>query len=250
MIAKYNIKYFFIGLMFFISLGCATHNDYLDKINNQPLAIYLTFDDGPSIETINCAMLCKSLDVKATFFLIGKKLAEKKNDDIFNYLYKQYPFFMIGNHSYSHANEQYKIFYEYPNLVVNDILKADTVLKIKNKIVRLPGRNSWYLSEKKSKSDELALLCSSLYVKKYKVIGWDVEWEFDKKADTIIENHFSIINKINEKIGNENSFSKNNLVILIHERSLKSKKHLQELEYFITYFKRNKKVKFLTLREY
>ena len=63
--------------------------------------IWLTFDDGPDEKTTNLILeILKKLNIKATFFLIGKKIRE--NPELFQEIIKQGH--VVANHSYSHRN--------------------------------------------------------------------------------------------------------------------------------------------------
>ena len=100
---------------------------------------YLTFDDGPSVETTpGILKILDSYNIKATFFIVGSmaiinpNLVEKEAQD------GQ----AIGNHTFSH---DYKRLYSNTNAFISDVNKCDTVLKsilgssYNNKILRFPG---------------------------------------------------------------------------------------------------------------
>ncbi|OAA90259.1 polysaccharide deacetylase family protein [Clostridium ljungdahlii] len=98
---------------------------------------YLTFDDGPSVNTEKILNILNQNNIKATFFLIGK------NAERYNNLVKE-EFSdgeVIGNHTYSHQLS-YK---EKPEDFINDVNKCDEVLKsilgqsYSLKLVRFPG---------------------------------------------------------------------------------------------------------------
>ena len=62
------------------------------------------------------------------------------------HLYQHNAYIEIGNHSYSHANNHYKTFYDKPDSVVADFLRCQRLLNIPHKFARLPGRNQWRLN--------------------------------------------------------------------------------------------------------
>lgn len=65
----------------------------------KPKSIVLTFDDGPTSEyTIKILDILKKYDVKATFFVVGKRVQE--NCPIIQRMYQEGH--EIGNHSYTH----------------------------------------------------------------------------------------------------------------------------------------------------
>lgn len=75
----------------------------LDFIGNtsSPKIAYLTFDDGPSPrETPKILDLLDEYNIEATFFVIGKKVAE--HPEILKRIYAEGH--LIGNHTYSHNN--------------------------------------------------------------------------------------------------------------------------------------------------
>jgi peptidoglycan/xylan/chitin deacetylase (PgdA/CDA1 family) len=100
---------------------------------------YLTFDDGPSlIVTPQILDILDEYNIKATFFVIGY-MAER-NPGILQMTYERGH--SIGNHTYSH---NYGYIYKNPNNFLNDLYKADEVLKtilgadFETNIVRFPG---------------------------------------------------------------------------------------------------------------
>jgi peptidoglycan/xylan/chitin deacetylase (PgdA/CDA1 family) len=98
---------------------------------------YLTFDDGPSINTEKILSILNQNNIKASFFLIGKNAENNPNlvkEEVANGE-------VIGNHTYSHQIN-YK---ESPTDFVNDLNRCNLVLKTiigKNytsNIIRFPG---------------------------------------------------------------------------------------------------------------
>lgn len=71
---------------------------YTDKIAEQNKTVYLTFDDGPSQQTIEILNILKKNNVKATFFVIGK--TDKKSKEIMKQIVDDGN--TIGIHSYTH----------------------------------------------------------------------------------------------------------------------------------------------------
>ncbi|MEO8516566.1 MAG: polysaccharide deacetylase family protein [Flavobacterium sp.] len=142
--------------------------------------IYLTFDDGIQPGTEEVLTLLKEKGIKATFFLTGVHLwyafsyYEEKAKKILKDIYENH---IIGNHSYSHANDHYSSFYRDGGVkisdsnerlsVENDFEKnknqinyylekiygtkfSDSLPLAKNQkraLARFPGTNTWYVSE-------------------------------------------------------------------------------------------------------
>lgn len=98
--------------------------------------IYLTFDDGPSEETLLILSILEKYDIKATFFLCGseteqgKAIIKKIADDGHS----------IGIHSYSH---DYNKIYQSPEAFLDDMAKTSKLIEdacgIKPDIYRFPG---------------------------------------------------------------------------------------------------------------
>ena len=144
--------------------------------------IYLTFDDGIQAGTEEVLALLKEKKVKATFFLTGVHLwyafsyYPEKAKTILKEIYENH---IIGNHSYSHANDHYSSFYRDAGVLIDNQSKRMNVAsdfeKCKNQInyylglvynkdfskikfplaknqktplARFPGTNSWYVNDK------------------------------------------------------------------------------------------------------
>lgn len=97
---------------------------------------YLTFDDGPSLNTPKILAVLNSKNVKATFFDVGVKI-------------KQYPDYLkmeyhdgnaIGNHTWDHV---YANIYRSPNSLLEEATKTndlmEKVIGIRTPLFRAPG---------------------------------------------------------------------------------------------------------------
>lgn len=99
---------------------------------------YLTFDDGPSVNTLKILNILKENNIKATFFLIGKN-AEQSPDLVKEEVSEGH---VVGNHTYSHPINYMK---ESPDKFAEDVNHADRVIKsilgseYNKKLVRFPG---------------------------------------------------------------------------------------------------------------
>ena len=109
--------------------------------------IYLTFDDGPLNGTLNCFKAIIENNLKATFFFVGIHASNNRGKSIIDTLRKS-DSLIIGNHSYSHANEEYVEFYKNFRQAKEDFLLNEKLLKLDEKIIRLPGNNSWAIPKK------------------------------------------------------------------------------------------------------
>ncbi|MCY6355082.1 polysaccharide deacetylase family protein [Clostridium sp. ZS2-4] len=100
--------------------------------------VYLTFDDGPSINnTGKIIKILKENDVKATFFIIGALVDE--NPEVFQELYKNN--MCIAVHTYSH---DYNKIYKSAEAYMEDLQKCNDIIRNitkKNPVsyIRIPG---------------------------------------------------------------------------------------------------------------
>jgi hypothetical protein len=120
--------------------------------------IYLTFDDGLEQGTEEILELLKEKKIKATFFLIGKRIESfyKRDKTLCLKLLKDiYENHTIGNHSYSHANESYNSFYRDGGVVI----KVTNGTKIRRTVVNdfVKSRNTilYYLALALGKANPL-----------------------------------------------------------------------------------------------
>ncbi len=101
-------------------------SEFINNINNifnsNEKIAYLTFDDGPSPSvTPKILDILKEENIKATFFVIGKKVEEYP--EIVNRAYKEGHY--IANHGYSHNNS---ILYKNVKSFIQEIQKTDLAI--------------------------------------------------------------------------------------------------------------------------
>lgn len=129
---------------------------------------YLTFDDGPSSNTIKILDILDKYDVKATFFVIGKSGRDKEYKAIVDRGHT------IALHSYSHnyakvyASE--KAFWNEMNKVSDKIY---SVTGVRTKILRFPGGSSNTVYKKYCRG-LMAKLKKSVPAKGYYYHDWNV----------------------------------------------------------------------------
>ncbi len=102
-----------------------------------PKTMYLTFDDGPSVENTNAVLdALKEHNIKATFFLVGENV--EKYPEIARRIVAEGH--TIGIHCYSH---DYKVLYESVDAYVADFEKAKAVVYeatgVEARLFRFPG---------------------------------------------------------------------------------------------------------------
>ncbi len=120
--------------------------------------IYLTFDDGLEQGTEEIIELLKEKGVKATFFLIGKRVESMHNRDkklCFKLLKDIYENHAIGNHSYSHANEFYNSYYREGGVVIKDINGNKTRRNVVDDFAKSKNTLFYYLALAQGKSNPL-----------------------------------------------------------------------------------------------
>lgn len=96
--------------------------------------IAITFDDGPSEETLNILSVLKKHNVKATFFLVGKMIKGRE------YIIEQakQDGHEFGNHTFSHK----RLWFKSKKFIEEDIRKCDDELGkvgIVTNLIRFPG---------------------------------------------------------------------------------------------------------------
>lgn len=101
--------------------------------------VFLTFDDGPSVYTDTILDICRSYQVKVTFFVVGK--TGEKNEELYRRIVEEGH--TIGMHSYSH---KYSEIYESLASYQEDLEKLQAyiyeVTGVTADICRFPGGSS------------------------------------------------------------------------------------------------------------
>lgn len=95
--------------------------------------IALTFDDGPSEETWKILDFLKKEKIRATFFVVGKKIS--KNRLLLRKMLRQKC--EIANHSFDHAN----LFFKSRRRMLKSIIDTDSLLNtlgVKSDLIRPP----------------------------------------------------------------------------------------------------------------
>lgn len=193
--------------------------------------IYLTFDDGPldGSENIDSVILAERL--KISVFLVGENVMQSKNLDNYYKLYEQNQFVEVYNHSYTHAGGKYHLFYTSPKDVLKDIQKNEQYLRLRFKIVRLPGRNMWRIGDRKKDDISSGSAAADLLAENgYKVYGWDIEWQHDAKSGNPIQTVDEMAKKIEIALSSGNTFTKDHIVILVHDEMFRRKWEESELK--------------------
>ncbi|MGI8950552.1 MAG: polysaccharide deacetylase family protein [Chitinophagaceae bacterium] len=204
--------------------------------------VFLTFDDGPQPPgTSNVMHICKDLGVKASFFMVGAHVTDEYRRSLVDSVRNAYPEFLLCNHSITHAfSDKYKTFYNEPDSALKDFFKAQQTLNVPYKIVRLPGNSAWVRQGEVFSTKQTRPVCKLLDSAGYNVIGWDVEWQYQKtKAEKPLQSADAMIKMVEYALDNHTSHSPNNVVILEHDRMFKEPDSQDTLRKFITALKNN-----------
>lgn len=146
--------------------------------------IYLTFDDGPLQGSQEVLDVITRARVPAAFFLVGRH-AEAKQHRAFMAALRAEPLVTIANHTYTHANGQYKRFYENGKSVVADMDRATKALGLQKPVIaRLAGRDVYrlpglasddrWIPARQARSEKP--VWDMVEAAGYYLYGWDHEW--------------------------------------------------------------------------
>ena len=189
--------------------------------------VYLTFDDGPTKNTLKNLEVLKNEGVKATFFVIGE-LAEQ-NSDILRQVHDEGHEICI--HTYTHKNK----IYENKSSYLNDYNKAfEVVTEVlghePSKFMRMPGGSSTRVTDKytlKSIRDELC--DEGLYY-----VDWNVSLEDAIHKNTPVE---TLLNTFRKEL-KKTYIDPNTIIVLMHDGASNSTTP-EALPSVIKYFKEN-----------
>ena len=168
--------------------------------------IAITFDDGPTPETIVVLDFLKQHNVKATFFCIGLQI--EKHPDIFKRILAEGH--LIGNHSYSHPNGMGFLSTE---RVKEEIIKNDEIIEQHSGKKALFYRPPFGVTNPR--------IAKAVSDSGHKVIGWN-----NRSLDTVITDQSKILKRIKRKI-------KPGSIILLHDASDKTAQVLEQLLLFL-----------------
>lgn len=200
--------------------------------------IYLTIDDAPLNGTARIDSIVSKAKVKTNIFMVGNCIDGSGKFRKYYNLLMENSYIEIYNHSYSHANNKYATFYKDPEKVLADFEKNQLDFSIRHKIARLPGRNIWQIGEKTRNYKQSGATSAELLVENgYKVFGWDVEWRYNAKDYTPEQTIEELINEIETLYDKSRTFSKNHVVLLMHDQMFAKKNDMNDLETLISELK-------------
>jgi peptidoglycan/xylan/chitin deacetylase (PgdA/CDA1 family) len=167
--------------------------------------VYLTFDDGPCIETTPIIIdILRKHNVKATFFCVGDNIL--KHPELFAQIKAEGH--QVGNHTMHHS----KGFYTNTNDYINEIDECAAL--IGNNLFRPPHG---LITPRQN---------AMLRNKRYKIIQWDVityDWDKRHSADRV----FEVIKR----------YSRSGSIIVMHDSQKAAERTLEILEDSIIWLK-------------
>jgi peptidoglycan/xylan/chitin deacetylase (PgdA/CDA1 family) len=223
--------------------------------------VFLTFDDGPQPPgTKNVLDLCRELGVKASFFMVSDNemanvrsgVIDPERVPLVDSIRNAYPQLLLCNHSTSHAfNGKYSFFYNHPDSALQDFLKAQQFLNVRYKIIRLPGNSAWVRQGEVFSTKQCRPVCKLLDSCGYNVIGWDVEWSLSKGhgQQHPVESADKILSMIDHAVNNY-THTKNNVVLLTHDRLFAEPASVDSLRKVILALKNNPHYVLQTIDKY
>ncbi|MGN9160908.1 polysaccharide deacetylase family protein [Clostridium sulfidigenes] len=178
-----------------------------DKAMSQKKIAHLTFDDGPSSNTLELLDVLDKYNAKATFFVIYKE----GFDDIYREIVNRGH--VLANHTYSH---NYQKIYSSTKAFISDVEALDNKLKEitgkePSKILRFPGgSNTGYMSEHKNMPN---CIFKALKDRGYTYFDWNVD---SSDATKVTLDEKSIIKSVLDGSSNVNTAN-----ILMHDTNFK-----------------------------
>jgi peptidoglycan-N-acetylglucosamine deacetylase len=170
---------------------------------------YLTFDDGPSDNTIKILDILKENNIKATFFVNGRSDKKETYARIANEGH------IIGNHTYSH---DYAALYKTIDGFTHDMQKLDDfiygITGVKPEILRFPGGSNNQVSYKYGGVDFMDKLTKHIKQSGIKYFDWNVD-STDASVGTQDKN--KIISEVLK-----NAKNKKQAIILMHDSAPKT----------------------------
>lgn len=213
--------------------------------------IYLTFDDGPLEGSEDIDNAVRTEKIKVNVFVVGQHALNDERMRGFYKLYQQNPFIEIGNHSFSHAHNHYKKFYDSSLTVVADFKKCQDTLHIPNKLARLPGRNQWRLKDTTINDVKSGSASADiLYKEGFKIFGWDLEWQHDKKTGVPIQTVDDMVELIEKKLNENKTVTPRHLVLLSHDEMFRNGWEESELKELVEKLKLKGNFRFEHLSNY
>ncbi len=182
------------------------------KAKENDKKVYLTFDDGPSINTIKILDILDRFQVKATFFVMANEepYASKGYREIIKRGHS------IALHSYSH---DYNFIYRSKNDFFKDLKRLELLLEqeydVKSHFIRLPGGSGNKLFNQAATKPIIQEILRELKKSGYVYVDWNVD---SKDGDS----PFTSTQEITSNVLNMSKEHKQAIVLLHDINSMKN----------------------------
>lgn len=212
--------------------------------------LYITFDDGPNKGTSNVIKSLQKEKVPATLFLVGSHIQGSKAQKEDFQIIAEDSLFQIANHSYFHANNKFKEFYQDSIKVLEDFTLMNDSLNRKLMIARTPGRNIWRIdslevTDLKSSKNSADYLAKNNFV----LVGWDLEWKADSHYK-IKETGEEILKQIDSAFEKKQTLTENHLVLLTHDQYFRDEESVKELDNLLQKLKSREDIQLMKIKDY
>lgn len=176
--------------------------------NQETKKAFLTFDDGPSINTKDILDILKQNEITTTFFVLGSQV--KVFPETTNRIYNEGHY--IANHGYSHI---YSNIYQSPEQVLNEYIQCNQIVantinvpEYNSHLFRFPG-GSVGGKYTQIKNDSITLLEENNIM----YINWNALTGDSEKVDPTEEYLMDNLQKTTQ--------GKNSIVVLMHDSQAK-----------------------------
>ena len=213
--------------------------------------IYLTFDDGPNRGTYNLLDIILDEHVPVSFFVVGKRVFSCLDRQQLWQRMKSVDQIELCNHSFFHAKGHYRKYYQSPDSVVKDFEETNEELKLNNTIGRTPGRNIWRVdSLRVTDVAGSAAAADSLQTAGFTLLGWDLEWRFDRKKLSLVLSAQEMMQQVENAFKRNKTRCANNLVILAHDKAFIDPDDSTELRLFLQMLKQRNEYELSLVSDY
>ncbi|OXM84937.1 polysaccharide deacetylase family protein [Paenibacillus rigui] len=172
---------------------------------------YLTFDDGPSGNTLRILRILREHGVRATFFVTGRAAAADKHS-LQAIVEAGHA---LGNHTYSH---DYNRVYASTEAFQADVRRLDRFLEqtvgVKPRIMRFPGGSNNHQSRKYGGSNVMTNIIRDISQQGYSYFDWNVS---STDAAGAVVSEEQIVEAVKQ-----NSRGKRQAIILMHDLDQKT----------------------------
>ncbi|MHB1920708.1 MAG: polysaccharide deacetylase family protein [Chitinophagaceae bacterium] len=213
--------------------------------------IYLSFDDGPGRGTRQVLSIIREEKVPASMFLIAKDFLGSPENHWLVEAEKKCPYLELGNHSFTHGHNKFKLFYSHPQKVLADFQRCQDTMHFSTHYVRFPGRNVWRV-DTLDHTDNPDTKASVLLVHGHgwNIMGWDLEWHYNYHTVQPVESVDTMVKMVKERLQNHETRFPGNLVFLSHDRMYADPADSAKLVELINRLKKNPNYEFVFLSHY